>query len=113
MTISQDARVQGTMVVGGKGGSIGIVSSDNKRTSYLTTDSNGNLFMVPDRANSGGGFRNYTFAYNNLPTAAQGTQFYCSDCYSQLRPASNTDLGLVVTWNGSQWIDGVGMRVQH
>lgn len=52
--------------------------------------------------------------YANLPTSATvGTVIFCSDCYSSLRDSTNTDLGLLVTWNSKHWVDGVGNWVTH
>ncbi|NHN89361.1 hypothetical protein [Acetobacter conturbans] len=40
-----------------------------------------------------------------------GTIAYCSDCYSTL--AGSSDRGMLVTWNGRKWVDGVGKAVGH
>ncbi|MFT8720538.1 hypothetical protein, partial [Acetobacter sp.] len=40
-----------------------------------------------------------------------GTIAYCADCYSSL--AGPADRGLLVTWNGRRWVDGIGKAVAH
>lgn len=113
VVVPKDVRVNGNVIVGGQGGSVGIKSGTGSRTSYATIDENGNFYVVPDRGTSGGGIRNYWYNFGSLPTSATGTQFYCGDCYSSFRPSNSTETGIIVTWNGTHWIDGIGLPIKH
>jgi len=53
-------------------------------------------------------------SYSALPTSpATDMIIGCSDCYSSSRSTGNTAVGLVVMWNGANWVDGVGNPVLH
>lgn len=72
----------------------------------VITDGNGNLTVKSLIATA--------VSYSTLPTsAAVGQSVFCSDCYSKLREASDTQTGVVVYWNGSRWNDSMGIAIMH
>jgi len=42
-----------------------------------------------------------------------GQVFFCSDCYSTARASGSHATGLLASWNGANWVDGVGNPVLH
>lgn len=52
--------------------------------------------------------------YSALPSSPfSGFSTYCSDCYSKLREDGDTSTGIMVYWNGTKWVDALGISVQH
>ena len=49
--------------------------------------------------------------FSHLASGSQATQgmvSYCSDCFSTARDGQSTTNGLLTSYNGTQWVDGLG-----
>lgn len=54
------------------------------------------------------------YAFSSLPTTPYNGQVaYCPDCYSALKPYNYTGSGIHIHWDGTSWVDALGIPVRH
>lgn len=103
--------VRATGRIGWDGGTKGVNSNLQIGFNY----DSGSQSMTVDSDNlRAPGLRFKGAAYANLPSITDTQSFhYCTDCYSKFREQGDTVTGLLVRWNGSKWVDTVGVEALH
>lgn len=54
-----------------------------------------------------------SYAYASLPSVPSGSVVYCSDCYTAFRANGDTSVGTLTVYNGTSWVDMVGVAINH
>lgn len=109
-----DATANATAFGTGWGGWYSLTSQSGAYNLSVKLDNDGNLVLSSPQLGAGGVVMGHV-SYANLPQTevSVGTLLICTDCYSSSRASGNTNTGIPVMWNGSNWVDSIGNPVEH